>query len=155
MKDASLPAKLELDSFVPYRLAVLADAVSRSIAQIYKERFDLSRDEWRVLVALVAQPGTRAAFIIAHASLDKLSVSRALARMETRGLVARAPDPEDGRGQVIRLLPAGRALYRKIEPLALAREAELLSALEPAEREALAGIMAKLEVRAQRMARER
>ena len=36
---------MELESFFPYRLALLADAVSRSMAQVYAERFDLTREE--------------------------------------------------------------------------------------------------------------
>jgi len=36
---------LKLQDFLPYRLAVLAESVSRSIAQVYAERFALTRDE--------------------------------------------------------------------------------------------------------------
>ena len=43
---------LKLQSFFPYQLAVLAETVSRAMAQVYAERFELSRDEWRVVAAL-------------------------------------------------------------------------------------------------------
>ncbi|MCU0814506.1 MAG: MarR family winged helix-turn-helix transcriptional regulator, partial [Burkholderiaceae bacterium] len=130
-------AGMELEAFFPYRLALLADAVSRSMAQIYAERFDLSRDEWRVLAALAGTSPARTAMVIERTTLDKVSVSRALARLERKGLIARDTDPDDSRGRLIRLLPAGRALFRKIVPMVRSREAYLLEGLDDAERRAL------------------
>ena len=51
-------------------------------------------------------------------TLDKMQISRALTRMERDGLLEREPDPADRRNLIVRLLPAGRALYRKIVPMA-------------------------------------
>jgi DNA-binding MarR family transcriptional regulator len=146
-------AGMELDGFFPYRLALLADAVSRSMAQIYAERFDLSRDEWRVLAALAGRSPARTAMVIERTTLDKVSVSRALLRMERKGLVARATDPDDSRGHLIRLLPAGRALFRKIVPMVRSREAYLLEALDEAERHALDSALDKLLQRSRQLAR--
>jgi DNA-binding MarR family transcriptional regulator len=142
---------MELDTFFPYQLAGLSDAVSRSMAQIYGERFDLSRDEWRLLAALADQPSLRTAALIERTTLDKVSVSRALARLQTKALVERRNDPEDGRGYVIRLLPAGRALFRKIVPMVKAREQFLLSALDDAQREALQSAFELLLPRARQL----
>ena len=141
----------QLGSFFPYRLAVLSEAVSRSMAQIYAARFDLSRDEWRVLAALYKAPPTKTSAIIDYTTLDKLSASRALARMESKGLVSRSVDPEDARAYRVKLLPAGRDLYKKIEPLVLARERFLLEDLSPEEQAILAGIHEKLLRRAQQL----
>jgi DNA-binding MarR family transcriptional regulator len=153
--DASPPpdAALELDDFFPYRLALLADAVSRSMAQIYAERFDLTRDEWRVLAALAGAAPVRTAMVIERTTLDKVSVSRALARMERKGLIARDTDPDDSRGHLIRLLPAGRALFRKIVPMVRSREAYLLDALDETERHALDSALDKLLQRSRQLAR--
>ena len=140
--------RMELKNFFPYRLARLAEAVGQATAQVYEERFDLTRDEWRVLAALGDAGAVKTATLLERATLDKMRVSRALARMEKAALVERSPDPEDGRGQLARLLPAGRALYRKIVPMAQARETFLLEALEPAERDALEKAMDKMLQRA-------
>jgi DNA-binding MarR family transcriptional regulator len=144
---------MELESFFPYRLALLADAVSRSMAQIYGERFDLSRDEWRVLAALAGHVPARTAMVIERTTLDKVSVSRALVRMERKGLIARDTDPDDSRGHLIRLLPAGRALFRKIVPMVRSREAYLLDGLDEPERLALASALDKLLQRSRQLAR--
>ena len=101
---------MNLQNFFPYRLAVLAEAVSRSVAQVYTERFDLTRDEWRVLAALAECGAMKTVDLIAHTTLDKMPVSRAVTRLEGSGLVAREQDPDDRRNHVLRLQPPGQAL---------------------------------------------
>ena len=145
-------AGMQLDSFFPYRLSVLADAVSRSIAEVYAERFDLGRDEWRVLAALADAAMLRTAAVSERTTLDKVAVSRALVRLEGRGLVERRTDPEDGRGYLIRLRPAGRVLLGKLTPMVREREAFLLGGLDEAERRALDSALDKVLERARRLA---
>ena len=145
---------MKLETFFPYRLAVLAEQVSLATAQVYRERFALTRDEWRVLAALAHQGEIRAADVKDRTTLDKMQVSRALARLEAQGLVARAPDPDDGRASRVRLLPAGNALYRKIVPMVQAREEYLLADLTPQELEVFAAAIDKVEVRARQLTRQ-
>lgn len=64
------------------------------------------------------------------------------------------PDPEDGRGWLLRLKPAGRALFQKIAPMVQAREAFLLEALEPAERAVLERAIDRLIEQARRLSRQ-
>lgn len=140
---------MDLQHFFPYRLAVLADAVSRAVAAVYDRRFGLGREEWRVIAALAEGP-MRTGDVIVHTTLDKMQVSRAVARLEAAALVEREPD-DDRRARVLRLTASGRALYRRIAPLALAREAFLLDALDADERRALDRTIDKLLQRAQLM----
>lgn len=142
---------MDLDRFVPYRLARLADAVSRAIAPVYAQRFGLSRDEWRVLAALAERKAVKTADLIAQTTLDKMQASRALARMESAGLIERSPDPDDARARIVRSTAAARALYRKIAPMALAREAYLLEVLSPDERRLLDATLDTLFERARQL----
>jgi DNA-binding MarR family transcriptional regulator len=135
---------LDLQHFFPYRLAVLAEEVSRTVAQLYSDRFDLTRHEWRVLAALGINRRMAAKDIADYSTLDKMSVSRAVAALEVKGYLDREEDPADRRNKILRLTPAGRALYQKIVPLARARERHILEALTAAERKALDVIMSKL-----------
>ena len=96
----------------------------------------------------------KTAQVLERTTLDKMRISRALARMEKADLVGRSPDPEDGRGQLVRLLPPGRVLYRKIVPMVQAREEYLLAALEPAEREVLDKALEKVLQRATQLRRQ-
>jgi DNA-binding MarR family transcriptional regulator len=145
---------MDLQSFLPYRLAVLTESVSRGIAQVYAQRFDLSREEWRVLAALgqAGQMKTQAALLTT--TLDKMQVSRAVSRLERKGFVEREEDTEDRRNRILRLTAAGRAAYRRIEPMVLAREAFLLEALDEDERVALDRALDKLVERAHQLERQ-
>ncbi|MBI5257181.1 MAG: MarR family transcriptional regulator [Burkholderiales bacterium] len=145
---------MKLATFFPYRLAVLADTVSRSMAQVYAERFDLSRDEWRVLAGLAERGPMKTTELIRHTTLDKMQVSRAVARMEGNGLLARETDPDDKRGQRLRLLPAGRALHRKIVPMVQAREAYLLEGLGAEQRALLEQAIDRVMERANQLAQQ-
>lgn len=139
---------MQLQRFLPYRLAVLADAVSRSVAAVYGQRFDLSRDEWRLLAALGESGRLQAAEAAQRTTLDKMQASRALRSLESRGLVARETDAHDRRHVQVQLLPPGRALLRQLLPLVLAREDWLLQALDEHERVVLDRALGKLLERA-------
>ena len=149
MSDTRQPAKrrasgFDLSQFIPYRLAVLADEVSQTIARVYVDQFDLTRHEWRILAWLGKHPSMPAKEVGRSAGLDKMQLSRALARLEDKKLVVAERDDEDRRGNVLKLTRQGRAAYARIAPLALAREEYLLSALTAEEAAALDTIMAKL-----------
>lgn len=145
---------MQLEQFLPYRLAVLADAVSRSLAAVYAERFALTRDEWRVLALLAESGPIKSTELGLRATLDKMQVSRAVTRMERDGLAERQTDDADRRNLVVRLTPAGRALHKKIVPMAQARERFLLDALEPAERAAFDAALDKIHARARQLAEQ-
>ena len=139
---------MDLSRFMPYRLAVAAETVSRALAAVYSERFGLSRDEWRVIAQLADVKELKATEIGQRTSLPKMQVSRAATRLEQDGLIVRETDPADRRNLVMRLTGAGRALYRRIEPVVLERERDLLAALAPAERAAFENALARIEAAA-------
>jgi len=153
MKDLSESAQkrkasFDLARFMPYRLAVLADDLSATIAQVYVDRFNLTRDEWRILAWLGNHGDMRAKDIGANAALDKMQMSRALARLGEKKLLSVKRDPQDRRGNVLHLTRQGLALFETIAPLALAREDYLLATLTGAEVKALDAIVTKLRHRA-------
>lgn len=139
---------MALAHFLPYQLAVAAEAVSRSVAGVYAREFDLARDEWRVLAALgeTGEMNTKAAQL--QTTLDKVQASRAVARLERKGLLCRQPDENDRRNHILRLTEDGCALYREVVPRVRSVERELLGALEPGERAALERTLARLQERA-------
>ena len=142
------PGPLRLEGFVPYRLSVLANRVSRGIARLYAERFDVTIPEWRVLAVLGSFGPMTAIDVAQRTAMDKVQVSRAVARLVEAGRLDRTPDPEDGRRAVLAFTEAGRAVYRAIVPLALERERLLLDGLSAADLAALDRVMAWLTRRA-------
>ena len=74
------------------------------------------------------------------------AITKRIDRLERRGLVDRIGGVEDdGRGKLVRLTARGRALVDRLIAVHLANEDRLLSALSPAERRTLAGLLAKLD----------
>jgi len=144
-------AGLELAQFFPYRLSVLADLVSNAVSQVYADRFDLTRAEWRLLAALGVNRKMVAKDLGPYSALDKMQVSRAVQRLEDAGYIQRHEDTDDRRSKVLQLTAAGRALYQKIWPLVVAREEYILSALEPGERSVLARVMEKVQRRTEEL----
>jgi DNA-binding MarR family transcriptional regulator len=142
---------MDLQSFYPYQLAVLAEAVSQAMAQVYAARFDLTRDEWRLIAGLAELGPTKTTELMNYSTLQKMPASRAATRLEERGLIERSTDADDRRNHVLRLTPAGAALVRKIEPMVQAREQFLLEALDERERAVLAAAHEKLLARARQM----
>ncbi|MEQ1612325.1 MAG: MarR family transcriptional regulator [Hyphomicrobiaceae bacterium] len=142
--DEGTAVTIDLQSYFPYRLAVLAEQVSLAVAQVYAQRFDLTRQEWRVLAVLGGTTEASATDIGHITSLDKMQVSRAMRNLEARGVIRRSESTDDRRRRLVELTKAGRALYREIVPLALAREATLLAALSPDELTALEFMMDKI-----------
>ena len=103
------PEILDLETFLPYRLNRLAEAVSREFSKIYRDRFGLTRPEWRTLATL-GQFGTMTATAIGeHSSMHKTKVSRAVAELEKRKWLTRTPDAADRRVEHLALTKAGAA----------------------------------------------
>ncbi|HEU4404983.1 MAG TPA: MarR family winged helix-turn-helix transcriptional regulator [Polyangiaceae bacterium] len=136
---------LDLDEFLPYRLSVAANAVSRAIALSYERPFGLKVHEWRLLAVLAEGGELTQQAIVGRTQMDKVAVSRAARSLERRRLVRRAPDAEDGRSLRLSLTAEGRRVHARVAPAALAIEAEVLGALDGRELEALKGMLRKLE----------
>lgn len=143
---------LVLERFVPYRLSILSNTVSRAIARIYAARFGLTIPEWRAMAQLGRHGRLSAGEIVGLTAMDKVRVSRAVARLSATGRVSAAPDPADRRRQMLALTEEGARVYREIVPLALEREALLLAALDAGERAALDGLLGKLQAQAEDLA---
>jgi DNA-binding MarR family transcriptional regulator len=135
---------LRLEAFLPYRLAVLANAVSRAIAQRYEAEFGLSIPEWRVMALLGAEPGLTASEVAEATPMDKVAVSRAVRSLVAAGRVRATADRDDARRQRLALTPAGMAIYRRIVPVARALEARFLAGLDTRERAALDDLVTRL-----------
>src|SRR5690606_8188553 len=100
--------KLTLEEFLPYRLNVLAEIVSQSLAKLYERRFGIANPEWRVLATLGQYPRMTAKQVGAHSRMHKTKVSRAVAALEAKGLIERSANADDLRESFLALTAAGR-----------------------------------------------
>jgi DNA-binding MarR family transcriptional regulator len=145
------PSPLALESFLPYRLSLLANRVSRGFARLYQRKFDLKPPEWRVVAVLAHCSGLSAGQLASLTAMDKVAISRALARLQRMGRVVVQSDGRDRRRQTLALSDAGIDLYRQILPLAHHIESTLLAGLDGDARDALDMLLLRLQASAQRI----
>ena len=138
-------ARLDLDRFLPYRLSVLSNRLSSAIAREYSQRFDLGVTEWRVMAILGRTPELSANQVAQRAAMDKVAVSRAVARLLASGRIERDFDEDDRRRSVLRLSEAGYAIYDEVVPLALDFERQVLGELPTQERALLFRLLDRLD----------
>jgi len=136
--------RLVLEDFLPYRLSVLSNRVSRAIAQRYAKAFDLTIPEWRVVAVLGRKSRLTAKEIAEATEMDKVAVSRAVARLTAARRVAARADAADARRQLLALTREGETLHARIAPIALETERLLLNALSARERAALDRLIDRL-----------
>lgn len=143
---------LALGGFLPYRLSILAESVSRAFAQHYERRFGITIPEWRLLAVLGERSPQSTQEVIQRTRMDRVKVSRAAIRLEDKGLLARLPQPGDLRAHSLRLSRRGLAMYRQIVPIAHGLQAELVHALGADEVRAFDAVLGKLQECADRLA---
>ena len=140
---------IKLESFLPYRLSVLANVTSNAIAAAYEERFGLTIPEWRVIAVLMRHPGLSAREVAEKSRMDAVAVSRAVNRLLRAGRLRRAVAADDRRRSILQVSAAGAAVYRGVAPLALEFERSLLDTLTSADRAALDRLLGALTQRAE------
>ena len=128
------------------RLSRLRGYLDAELAGVFA-RFGLTSADFLVIVSLrrVGPPYRMPqARLMDALGLTSGTVSVRLDRLEKSGIVAREPDPASARGSVVQLTGKGLELFDRVAPVHLANEDRLLSALSPAEREVLAGLLRRL-----------
>ncbi|MFZ2030078.1 MAG: MarR family transcriptional regulator, partial [Vitreimonas sp.] len=80
------------------------------------------------------RPGLTAKEVAEATEMDKVAVSRAVAKLVAAKRVLAEVHDEDGRAQSLTLTAQGEALHARIAPMALESERKLLAALSASER---------------------
>ena len=144
-------AEFALEEFLPYRLNVAAALASQALSRIYAERYGISVAEWRVLTTLGQYGVMTGKAVGAHSHMHKTKVSRAVAQLEKRKLLARRVNKADMREAFLSLTPAGRAIYQDLAPVAAAFADRFVEAIDPADRDAFDRALKALAERAKEL----
>jgi DNA-binding MarR family transcriptional regulator len=144
-------------SFPPLvRLARLGLLIERFQQEVVAP-FEISAGDYGVLAALRRAGGPYALkpsnlYVRLHRSSG--GMTKTLKKLEEQGLVERSPDPNDGRGSLVSLTPAGLALQGEIFQAFLLASQSLLAPLSEsrlsADDEALRELLAIFEERLSR-----
>jgi DNA-binding MarR family transcriptional regulator len=123
--------------------------LTRELDARLRERHDLTLNAFDVLHVLANAPERRLrqASIAGGTMFTHSAITQLTARLEAEGLVAREPDPEDGRGTWTALTPAGVRRFTAAKRTQVAFVEARLGPLEPAERRALVGALGRVAAR--------
>jgi DNA-binding MarR family transcriptional regulator len=128
------------------RLSRLSRILERRIEELYAS-FGLNQSQFGVLAALRRSgPPYRLSPTELYNALLVTSgaMTNRLDRLQAADLIERTRDPDDGRGMLVALTPAGKRLIDRILVPHYENESLLLAALPPKEQEKLATLLRRL-----------
>lgn len=127
-----------------YRVSRTATLMSRGAALRYRREFDVSLGEWRAL-ALLHGSSTQSLIQLSRAAgLDKAQMSRVVASLVKRGLVAREMSSQGGRAIELGLTVQGEHVFSALIESAAERDRVFREALTAAELRSFNIILKKL-----------
>jgi DNA-binding MarR family transcriptional regulator len=138
------------------RLMVLANLLKRGAILRYKRLAGLSSVEFGLVASLGRRPPLSVVRLAEAVGMDKGQISRALAGLVSRKLVAKAVNPRDNRETLVCLTKAGLAAHDAIVTGAQERNRRLLEHLGHDDLEVLLGHIDRLtDTAAQMLAAEK
>ena len=108
---------------------------------------DLSPHDARALRVIGHHGPTRLGVVADHLRIAPRSATDVVDRLESRGLVERAPDPDDRRAMTVRLTEPGLVALGEVDASRREGAAQFFGGLSARERAELAMILAKLDPR--------
>ena len=109
-----------------------------------KKQTGLSRPEFVVIYSLGLFDGALARDIAISSGFPKNTLSRAIEKLVSLGLIEKRTDAADRRNQTLHLLPAGRTMFDDTLPQFVLFEERMLQTLSQAERDTLSNLLAKI-----------
>ncbi|WP_213982104.1 MarR family transcriptional regulator [Sphingomonas sp. dw_22] len=127
--------------------ALLIGIAARQLARINEERLrplGLAIAQIPVVVALKDGAAIPQKELARIAGVEQPSMAQLLARMERDGLIARAPNPDDGRSSLVSLTPKAMAQLDPGRRMLLAGNADALRGMTPAEVESFTALLQRV-----------
>ena len=147
-KKTAAPAATGDDELAPItammssRLMVLANLLKRGAILRYKRLAGLSSVEFGLVASLGRRPPMSVVRLAEAVGMDKGQISRALAELVSRRLVARAVNPRDNREVLVSLTRTGLMAHDAVVAGALERNQRLLEGLS---KEELTSLLAHID----------
>ena len=108
---------LPLDDYVPYLLNRAGARIAQSFSDEVRP-FGITLQMWRALAALTDRDGQTVGELSVRTSIEISTLSRVLDGLQRLKMLERRRDENDGRVVTLQLTAAGRAMTRKIIPIA-------------------------------------
>jgi DNA-binding MarR family transcriptional regulator len=147
--DDAAAAGTPLQRHLSYRLHQIHKLSDAATAAAYRQHCSLPIGEARCLAAIGSIEPLSVNDLAQGANLDKAQASRAAQALVARGLVRKDASAHDGRGVVLQLTPAGRALHQQVMALVAQRNDEIFGCLSAADQQRLGMMLDRLIAHAQ------
>jgi len=131
---AKRPAKPRLggtttEALLSGKLVQLGNLLLRSASNLYRSRFGLRNEEWRIVALLGSDESVPLTELARRAGLRKSQLSRGAAQLLRKKLLYRIVSSSDARGARLHLTQRGREIHDAILATAARRSAYLASGI--------------------------
>lgn len=137
-------ARTPLARSLTYRLHLLHKITDMESQQRYEKALGLSLSDGRCLTTVGSFGPLSVNELAERSNLNKSQASRGAQALVERGLVAKVDHPDDGRGVLLELTPAGRRLWTRSMDVVAQRNEEIFGCLDPKEQAALSDMFDRL-----------
>ena len=140
-----LKRRFQDEDFLLYCLPGVARRASSICAGEYLAAFGMTVPEWRLL-AQIGRFGNISAKALSDLTfMDQVTISRAVHKCVTHGLIREIPNPRDRRSKTLALTAAGRTFLKRFFPRACALAARMEAGLTAPEVQTLKRLLRKLD----------
>lgn len=129
-----------LHDHLGFWLRMVSNAVSLGFARAL-DGSGVTVAEWVFLRLLHDAGGMAPSVLAARMGMTKGAISKLSDRLAAKGMIARTPDPTDGRAHRLTLTAAGHALVPRLSAIADANDAAFFGALPPEDRRTLEALL--------------
>jgi DNA-binding MarR family transcriptional regulator len=141
---ASATPRNGLDRTLTYRLHLLHKLTDAESQGAYPEHTGLTLSDGRCLATIGQFEPLSVKDLAAQSNLNKGQASRAAQALVEQGLVRKEDRPDDGRGVVLSLTPAGHKLFMRTMQLIAQRNDEIFGCLNAQEQTTLSTLLDRL-----------
>lgn len=140
-----------INDLLLFRLNRLASLAGGMVVRLCEGGYGITRREWGVVGHLREQGPLAPSALAERFQLDRARTSRLVTSLVDKGLITREVLPGNRRQALLRLTPAGAALYDQVMPQVQEINRRILAALSEAEMAQLDGLIGRLQVSADQL----
>lgn len=138
---------LDLYTHLPFQIAVVSNLMQLNRDSSIRDLSNLDPRELRVILNIGSYMPIKAADIAYQARLDSYTISRAVKKLSSEGLVDFENDPTNKKVKYLILTKRGEILYRKLCKQIESRTKKLEEVLDEQEKNVLMKLLSRLESR--------
>jgi MarR family transcriptional regulator, temperature-dependent positive regulator of motility len=127
-----------------YRVGYLFNQGMGPVYKYTEREMDIARPQFASLFCIAQLGESTASHIVELTGIPKNSVSRAVQRLLSDGLIESHNDEADGRRAILTITKAGRKVHDEVLALLVERQKQMLAPLDANERKELDRLLSKI-----------